>query len=91
MSDFKVYDNVERKIVETKSGHRYLLDIVCLEKNEGKLDKYFAIGYETSTNKQYGWVELHGDDPIERFIAYVRTIDKIEKDEYVKEFENKHP
>lgn len=87
MSDYTVYDNVERKIVQIKSGKRYLVDIILLEKK----NRYLAIGYETGTNKQYGWVELSGDDPIKSFVRYVEATDNFEKDEYLKELKRKHP
>lgn len=83
--------NTERKMIHTDNGHRYLVDFVCLEKREGKPNKYLAIGYETATNKKYGWVEINEHDPVKAFVGYIEAIDKIEKDEFIKEYENKHP
>lgn len=87
MSDYKVYDNVERKIVKIKSGQRYLVDLIRMDDT----NRCLIIGYESGTNKQYGWVEVSGDDPIGDFVSYIKTIDRIEKDDYIKEFERKHP
>lgn len=91
MSEYVVYDNVVRKIVQTKNGYRYIVDYVCLEEKENGPNKYLAIGHETGTNKCYGWVELNSYDPVEGFVGYIESIDKIEKDEYIKNYEKKHP
>lgn len=90
MQDYKVYNNVDRKMIQIKSGHKYLVDFICLEEKDGKPTKYLAFGHETSTNKCYGWVELPGGDPVESFVSYVKMTDEIEKDEFIKEMNKKH-
>lgn len=91
MKDYKVYNDVDRKMIQIKSGHKYLVDFIRLEEKDGKLAKYLAFGHETSTGKHYGWVEVHGGDPVESFISYVKMTDEIERDEFIKEMDKKHP
>lgn len=91
MENYKVYDDVKRKVIQLASGYKYLVDFVCLEKREGKPDRYLAAGYETETNKRYGWVELNDDDPVKAFVSYVEATDQIELDDTIKEFDKKHP
>lgn len=90
MQNYKVYNDVERKMIKLKNGHRYLVDMVLLKRNDDRPDQYLAIGYETATNKRYGWVELNDDDPVDAFVSYVEMTDKIEREEIIKELDKKH-
>ncbi|WP_339165390.1 hypothetical protein [Siminovitchia sp. FSL W7-1587] len=90
MKKYKVFNNVDRKMIQIESGYCYLVDFICLEKRNGKPDKYLAIGYETQTNKHYGWVEICDDDPVEAFVSYVKVTDEIEGEELAKKLDKKH-
>src|SRR5699024_1556910 len=91
MWNYKVYNDVERKMIHIDNGHRILVDFIFLEKDNGKASSYLAYGHDTVTNKKYGWVELFGNDPIEAFVGYVEATDNFEKEEYIQEFNKKYP
>lgn len=85
-----MYDNVERKMIKLENGPHYLVDFILLEDGKDKPGRYMAIGHETETNKRYGWVELNGNDPVDAFVSYVKTIDEIDREQRIKEIDKKH-